>query len=225
MDLQSGISDRCRPFSSGVSRESACPGCRRERHCSGARECARTQRLGQRSQRHRQRGQSARDTVAGHQPRAGTQRILTRWYLPNVPGAANRKDETHAVYGIPISPLGHPGGRQGERQAARPQDYKHLQGMLIDIRDARLSPPRPKPSVSGNRMGLPAQRPTSCCRCSGYRAPCTVIPETVTRCAIGDASESTKTQDRSIRQAPSLSYRVVMRRKCSSLEESSGMAF
>src|SRR5260370_639753 len=25
---------------------------------------------------------------------------------------------------------------------------------------------------------LPAQRPTSCCRCSGYRAPYTVIPET-----------------------------------------------
>jgi hypothetical protein len=133
---QSGIHDRVSPLSSGGAFESACPGCRRERHCSRAWKCARTQRLDQRSQRHRQCGQSARDTAAGHPPRARTHLGRSRRYLPNVAGAAISQDETHAVCAIQISPLGYPSGRQGERQAARPQDHKHLQGMLIDIRDA-----------------------------------------------------------------------------------------
>ena len=150
-DRQSGIHERGGAGAAGLSR--AGPGCRRQRHSSGACKCARIKRLGQRSQRHRQCGQSARDTAAGHYPRARTHLGRSRCYLPNVPGAAIGQDETYAACGIRISPLGVPSGRQGARQAARPQDYKHLQGMLIDIRDARLSPPRPKPSTSGQLHG------------------------------------------------------------------------
>ncbi len=157
-DRQSGIHERGGAGAAGLSR--AGPGCRRQRHSSGACKCARIKRLGQRSQRHRQRGQSARDTAASHYPRARTHSIRSCWYLPNipylpnVPGAAIGQDETHAVCGIRISSLGCPSGGQGERQAARPQDYKHLQGMLIDIRDAWRVPLvriRRLPSDRGHR--------------------------------------------------------------------------
>ena len=151
-DRPSGGHDRGSPLPPGGAFEIAGPGCRRQRHSSGACKCARIKRLGQRSQRHRQCGQSARDTAAGHHPRARTHSIRSRCYLPNVPGAAIGQDETRAACAIRISPLGYPGGRQGERQAAR-QSYKHLQGMLIDIRDTSLSPPRPKPSASGQPHG------------------------------------------------------------------------
>jgi hypothetical protein len=146
---QSGLHDRGCPLSSGGVFESACPGCRRQRHSSGACKCARIKWLGQRSQRHRQCGQSARDTAAGHHPRARTHSIRSRCYLPNVPGAAIGQDETRAACGVRISPLGYPGGGQGERQAARPQDYKHLQGMLIDICDAPTAGAGVCPSVAG----------------------------------------------------------------------------
>jgi hypothetical protein len=146
-DRPSGSHECGGPGFSGRSRERACPGCWRQRYSSGACKCARIKWLGQRSQRHRQCGQSARDTAAGHYPRARTHSIRSRRYLPNAPGAAIGRNETHAICGIRISPLGYPSGGQGERQAAR-QSYKHLQGMLIDLRDARSSPPRPKPSAS-----------------------------------------------------------------------------
>lgn len=129
-DRQSGIAGRCGAGSSGRAFEIAGPGCRRKRHSSGTWECARTQRLGQRSQRHRQCGQSAGDTAAGHKPGSRTYLIRSYGCLPNVPGAKNRQDETNASCGIQIPSLDGPSGRQGARQAARPQDYKHLQGLL-----------------------------------------------------------------------------------------------
>jgi hypothetical protein len=129
-DRQSGIAGRCGPGSSGRAFEIAGAGCRRQRHSSGTWECARTQRLGRRPQRHRQRGQSACDTAAGHKPGSRTHRILSHGYLPIVPGATSRQDETNASCGIEIPPLGGPGGRQGARQAAQRQDSKHLPGML-----------------------------------------------------------------------------------------------
>ncbi len=81
------------------------------------------------SERHRQCGQSACDTAANNNPRYAAHRIPS-CCLPNVPGAESGKDETDAVCDIQISSRGGPSGRQGARQAARPQDYKHLQGML-----------------------------------------------------------------------------------------------
>jgi len=131
-DRQSGIAYGCGPGSSGCAFEIAGLGGRRERHSSGTWECARTQRLDQRSQWHRQCGQSAGDTAAGHKPGARTHRVLSYGWLPNVPGATSRQDETNATCGIQIIPsLGDPSGRQGARQAAQRQGSKHLQGMLI----------------------------------------------------------------------------------------------
>jgi hypothetical protein len=129
-DRQSGVACRCGPGCSGCAFEIAGPGCRRERHSSGTWECARTQRLGQRSERHRQCGQSAGDTAAGHKPGSRTHRILPYGRLPNVPGARSRQDETNATCGE-IPSFGNPSGRQGAGQAAQRQDSKHLQGMLI----------------------------------------------------------------------------------------------
>jgi len=131
-DRQSGIGERCDFGSSGRSRKIAGPGCRRERHCSGTGECARTQRLGQRSQRHRQRGQSACDTTASNKPRQPAHRVGP-YCLPNVAGAASGKDETNAICGFQIPSRGGPSDRQRARQAARPQDYKHLPGMLNSL--------------------------------------------------------------------------------------------
>jgi len=128
---QSGIAYGCDPGPSGSAFvEIACPGCRRQRHSSGTWECTRTQRLDQRSQRHRQCGQSAGDTAAGHKPGSHTHLIPSYRWLPNVAGATSRQDETNATCGE-IPSLGDPSGRQGARQAAQQQDSKHLQGMLI----------------------------------------------------------------------------------------------
>jgi hypothetical protein len=142
-DRQSGIAGRCRPGSSGRAFEIAGPGCRRERHSSGTRECARTQRLGRRPQWYRQCGQSACDTAAGHKPGAHTHPIPSYGYLPNVPGATSRQDETNASCGIEIPSLGGPSGRQGARQAAQRQDSKHLPGML-----------NPLPGLACHRQGI-----------------------------------------------------------------------
>jgi hypothetical protein len=128
-DRQNGIAYGCGPGSSGCAFEIAGPGCRRERHSSRTWECARTERLGQRSERHRQCGQSAGDTAAGHKPGSHTHLIPSHGWLPNVPGATSRQDETDATCGE-IPSLGDPSGRQGARQAAQRQDSKHLQGML-----------------------------------------------------------------------------------------------
>ncbi len=130
-DRQSGVAYGCGPVSSGCAFEIAGPGCRCKRHSSGTWECARTERLGQRSQRHRQCGQSAGDTAAGHKPGSHTHLIPSHGCLPNVPGATSRQDETNATCGIQISSPGKPSGRQGARQAAQRQDSKYLQGMLI----------------------------------------------------------------------------------------------
>jgi len=138
-DRQIGIACGCGPGSSGCAFEIAGPGCRRERHSFGTWECARTQRLDQRSQRHRQCGQSAGDTAAGHKPGARTHRILSYGWLPNVPGATSRQDETNATCGESPS-LGDPSGRQGARQAAQRQGSKHLQGMLVLGLDGKYIP-------------------------------------------------------------------------------------
>ena len=142
-DRQSGIAGRCGPGSSGRAFEIAGPGCRRKRHSSGTWECARTQRLGRRPQRHRQCGQSACDTAAGHKPGSRTHRILSHGYLPIVPGATSRQDETNATCGIQIPSLGGPSCRQGARQAAQRQDSKYLQGML-----------NPSPGLACDRRGI-----------------------------------------------------------------------
>jgi hypothetical protein len=63
-----------------------------------------------------------------------THLIPSYGYLPNVPGATSRQDETNASCGIEIPSLGGPSGRQGARQAAQRQDYKHLPGMLNPLR-------------------------------------------------------------------------------------------
>ena len=128
-DRQSGIAYGCDPRPSGSAFKIAGPGCRRQRHSSGAWECTRTQRLDQRSQRHRRCGQSAGDTAAGHKPGSHTHLIPSYRWLPNVAGATSRQDETNATCGE-IPSLGDPSGRQGARQAAQRQDSKHLQGML-----------------------------------------------------------------------------------------------
>jgi hypothetical protein len=128
---QSGIAGRCARGSSGCAFEIACPGCRRERHSAGTGECARTQRLGQRSERHRQCGQSAGDTAAGNHsgyPAHG----VPACRLPNHAGAASGQDQTNAICGIQIPPLGQSNG-QGTRQDDRRQGSEHLQGMLNSI--------------------------------------------------------------------------------------------
>jgi hypothetical protein len=130
---QSGIAGRCARGSSGCAFEIACPGCRRERHSAGTGECARTQRLGQRSERHRQCGQSAGDTAAGNHsgyPAHG----VPACRLPNHAGAASGQDQTDAICGIQIASRAGPNGRQAARQAARRQHTKHLQGMLSSAR-------------------------------------------------------------------------------------------
>jgi hypothetical protein len=134
---QSGIAGGCARGCSGRAFEIACPGCRRERHSAGAGECARTQRLGQRSQRHRQRGQSAGDTAAGsHAGHAAHGVPAGR--PPSHGGAASGQDQTDASCGIQIPPRGQ-GNGAGARQAARQEDRRrdnrgqgseHLQGML-----------------------------------------------------------------------------------------------
>jgi hypothetical protein len=142
-DRQSGIACGCDPGPSGSAFEIAGPGCRRQRHSSGTWECARTQRLGQRSQRHRQCGQSAGDSTAGHKPGSHTHLIPSYGWLPNVAGATSRQDETNATCGE-IPSLGDPSGRQGARQAAQRQDSKYLQGMLNHRTDLILRSLRSK---------------------------------------------------------------------------------
>jgi hypothetical protein len=133
-DRKSGAPHRCGRVFSGRSRQIACPGCGRQRHSSGARECARAERLGQRSQRHRQRGQSACDTAAGHNAGYAARRIPFG-QLPRAAGAARGKDQTDAICGIQITSRAGPSdGRQAARQAARRQHPKHLQGMLSSAR-------------------------------------------------------------------------------------------
>jgi hypothetical protein len=128
-DRKSGAPDRCGRLSSGRSRKIACPGCRRQRHSSGACECARAERLGQRSQRHRQRGQGACDIAADNNAGYAARRIPFD-QLPRAAGAASGKDQTDAICRIQIASRAAPSGRQAARQAARRQHTKHLQGML-----------------------------------------------------------------------------------------------
>jgi hypothetical protein len=135
---QSGNRECCGAVSSGGSRNIACPGCRRQRYSTGTGECARAQRLGQRSQRHRQRGKGASDTAADHHSGCAADRLGSRC-LPRVAGAADGKDQTNAICGIQIARLGGPGGRQRAGQAAQRQNSKHLQGMLSSL-------PRPNAS-------------------------------------------------------------------------------
>ena len=116
-------------FSSGRSRNIACPGRRRQRHSPGACECARAQRLGQRSQRHRQRGQGAGDPAADDHSGDAARR-LPSCGLPRAAGAAGGKDQTNAICDIEIAPRVGASDRQGAGQTARRRDSKHLQGML-----------------------------------------------------------------------------------------------
>jgi hypothetical protein len=116
-------------MSSGRFRKIARPGCRRQRHSSGACERARIERLGQRSQRHRQCGESACDTAADNNAGYAARRIPFRG-LPRAAGAASGKDQADAICGIQIASRAGPSGRQAAGQAARRQHTKHLQGML-----------------------------------------------------------------------------------------------
>jgi hypothetical protein len=95
-------------------------GCRRERHSAGAGECAWAQRLGQRSERHRQRGQSAGDPAAGHQPRSRPSFIRPCGDLQRAAGAGNGKgeNETNAICDIEVASRGQI-GRQGSNPAHR----------------------------------------------------------------------------------------------------------
>ena len=144
-DRQNGIREHCGAVSSGRSRKIACPGCGGERHSSGTGECAGTQRLSQRSERHRQCGQSACDPAAGNHCGDAAHRIPS-CCLPDVPGAASGKDQTNAICGIQIPPLGQ-SNRQGARQADRRQGSKHLQGMLSSLIGLACSRRRNKAAV------------------------------------------------------------------------------
>jgi hypothetical protein len=131
-DRRSGIRRRYGAVSSRRARNITCAGCRRQRHSAGTGECARAQRLGQRSQRDRQRGEGAGDTAADHNSGCAADR-LGSCCLPRVAGAADGKDQTNAICGIQIARLGGPGGRQRAGQAAQRQNSKHLQGMLSSL--------------------------------------------------------------------------------------------
>jgi hypothetical protein len=129
---QNSVADPRGAVSAGRSRTIAGPGCRRQRDSSGAGECARAQRLGQRSQRHRQCGQSTGVTVADHNAGHAAQRVLFR-RLPVVADAARGQAQTTAIGGLAISSQRAPGGGQRARQADRPQGLEHLQGMLNSV--------------------------------------------------------------------------------------------
>jgi hypothetical protein len=151
-DGESRIAQRCGLGSPGRSRKIACPGCRRQRHSAGAGECARAQRLGQRSQRHRQRGQGACDTAANHHSGDAARRIPFCG-LPRAAGAARGKDQANAICGIEIAWLGGAGGGQRAGQAARPRGSKHLQGMLIPQASRRMNTTQGLAAVAGSRRG------------------------------------------------------------------------
>jgi hypothetical protein len=143
-DRQSSVADLRGAVSAGHSRKIAGAGCRRQRDSSGAGECAGAERLGQRSQRHRQCSPNAGITVADHNAGYAAQRVLFR-RLPVFAGAARGQDQTTATSGIAISSRRGPGGRQRARQTDRPQGFKHLQGMLK--RECLRIPDRPSSSL------------------------------------------------------------------------------
>jgi hypothetical protein len=135
-DVRSGGSrDLCDILSSGHSRKIARAGCRRQRHSSGACECAGIERLGQRPQRHRQRGQSACAAAANHYSGCAARRIPFG-RPPPVAGAARGKDQTNAFCGIQIAPIEVTGGRQAATQVQQRRDSEHLSGMLNSLRFA-----------------------------------------------------------------------------------------
>jgi hypothetical protein len=109
-ERQGGVAGLCGVGSAGGTRKIAGPGCRRQRHSSGACECARAERLGQRPERHRQCGQSAGVTAADHHSGYAAQRILC-WWLPAFADAAGGQVPSDAICGIQIAWLGGPGGR------------------------------------------------------------------------------------------------------------------
>jgi hypothetical protein len=130
---QSGITGRCARGSSGCAFEIARPGCRRERHSAGTGECARTQRLGQRSERRGQRGQSAGDTATSTHASYPV-RGVPACRLANLAGAPSGQDQTDAICGIQIPRRGQGNGagarQEDRRQDDRRQGSEHLQGML-----------------------------------------------------------------------------------------------
>jgi hypothetical protein len=130
--------ERRSPVPSGRAVKSARPGCRRERHSSGTGECARTQRLGQRSQRHRQRGQSAGAAVANDSPDQAARRIAFCRLL-TFADAAGGKDKTNAICNQ-ISSRGGQSARARASQTARPRDDQHLQGMLSSVAGIASAP-------------------------------------------------------------------------------------
>ena len=133
----SDVAGRYSTRSSGGACEIARPGCRRQRHSAGAGECARIKRLGQRSKRHRERGQGAGDPAAVDKSGDAVHRVAANG-LPDLAGAARGEDQTHAICGSQIPPRGQgngqgargQGNRQRARQTARPQNSEHLPGVL-----------------------------------------------------------------------------------------------
>jgi hypothetical protein len=128
-DRQNGVAGLCGRGSAGRAWTIAGAGCRRQRDSSGAGECARAERLGQRSQRHRQCCQSTGAAVADDHSGYAAQRILFR-RLPVFAGAARGQAQTTAIRGTSISSWGTPRDRPGARPADRPRRSQHLQGML-----------------------------------------------------------------------------------------------
>jgi hypothetical protein len=110
----------------GISRPIARAGCRRQRDSAGAGQCQRAQRLGARSQRHRQRrqdtGTAATDDRTGETAHAGAVRRLpidlAGLQLSADSRSANGKDKANAISGKEIASL----GGEGACEQTRPAD-------------------------------------------------------------------------------------------------------
>ena len=147
-DLRSPMDDRprryrehCGGVSSRISRQIAGAGRRRQRHSAGAGQRQRAQRLGPRSQRHRQRGQDTRaaaaDDHAGQAAGAGPVRRLpvvrAGVQLSASPRSASGKDEANASCNEEIASFGGQCACEQTGQADRSRCRQHLQGMLSSL--------------------------------------------------------------------------------------------
>src|SRR5712664_2517580 len=88
------------------------------------------------------------------------------------PAPIKGAEQSHPAMLLPFSPLSFP--RKRESSAPKPVTRPWIPacaGMTATERSEN-------PNAIALHQGKTAQRPTSRCRCSGYRAPCTVILET-----------------------------------------------
>jgi hypothetical protein len=154
-DRPSGMRGFCGTDAFGGSRQIASPGCRCQRHSAGAGECARAQRLAQRSQRCRQCGPVASAAAAGDQAGSGPVSVRARRHI-NAAGGTNCKDQTNAVCGIPMASPDDSGGHQETKQADRPRYSQHLQGMLKSL--PGLDPVLPRYPIGFSPASIAARR-------------------------------------------------------------------